>query len=325
MANMSPEHHLPNASTQLSGSERLMVIRSREREENAMARLNFSVTAACTCLVFIFSGSAWPQQPETPGGQSKNKRTARLHQVYLQEASAYQFFLDDQKRQPLDLRREPMMRWTSKGDYNGEVYVWTHQGAAVVVGCIFSGPRGNNARHVMHEFHSLAPHPLYSGERGGSGWLPQEPGITRELIPDAPVPARNEALRLTQMRDLARRFTSQVERENSKWEMRLLSQPIYRYEISDDNSSIVDGAVFTFVWTAGTDPEALLVIEARRTDRGVRWHYAPARFTNREAWLQYQGKQVWRADPATVGIFDGVTTKRYGAFQIKAISPQGER
>jgi hypothetical protein len=290
-----------------------------------MALKKLSAGIGCVLLLSNLGGPAWPQQPETAKEQPQTKKTAWLHKVYLEDASAYQFFLDETKRQQLELRREPVMRWTSSGDYNGEVYVWTHQGAAVVVGCIFSGPRGNNARHVMHEFHSLAPHPLYSGERGGSGWLPQEPGITRELIPDAPVPARNEALRLTQMRDLARRFTSQVERENSKWEMRLLSQPIYRYEISDDNSSIVDGAVFTFVWTAGTDPEALLVIEARRTDRGVRWHYAPARFTNREAWLQYQGKQVWRADPATVGIFDGVTTKRYGAFQIKAISPQGER
>jgi hypothetical protein len=28
--------------------------------------------------------------------------------------------------------------------------------------------------------------------------------------------------------------------------MRLLPQPIYRYEISDDKSPIVDGAVFSF-------------------------------------------------------------------------------
>jgi hypothetical protein len=324
MANMSPEHHLPNASTQLSGSERLMVIRSPEREENAMARLKFSVTAACTSLVFIFSGSAWPQQPQTPGGQSKNKRTARLHEVYLQEASAYQFFLDDQKRQPLDLRREPVMRWTSDGDYNGEVYVWTHQGAAAIVGCIFSGPRGNKARGIMHEFHSLVPDSLHAGARGGSGWLAQEPGTILKSIPDAPEPAKNRALRLTQMRDLARRFSAQVHRENSKWEMRMLTQPIYRYEIADENSAVIDGALFAFVWTAGTDPEALLAIEARRTDKGVQWYYAPARFTNCEAWLNYQGKEVWKAEPSTVGIFDGVTTKRYGAFQVKTIPVPGD-
>ena len=106
--------------------------------------------------------------------------------------------------------------------------------------------------------------------------------------------------------------------------MRLLPQPLYRYEISDENSPVVDGAVFTFVWTAGTDPEVLIAVEARRTDQGIRWYYAPARFTNREAWIQYQGKEVWRTDAAVVGIFDGVTTQRYGAFQVKTIANRGD-
>ena len=242
----------------------------------------------------------------------------------MKEAAAYHFFLDDQKRQALELRREPAMRWTSDGDYNGEVYVWTHQGAAAVVGCIYSAPQGKNARKVNHEFHSLATKPLYAGESGGSGWLPQEPGITLRPIPDAPEPAKNQTRRLAQMRELSRRFTSQVYREKSKWEMRLLTQPIYRYEISDANSPVVDGAIFAFVWTAGTDPEALVVIEARRKADGVHWYYAPARFTNCEAWLQYQGKEVWRAEPSPAGIFDGVTTTRFGAFQVKTILNQGD-
>jgi hypothetical protein len=289
-----------------------------------MARINFSALLVCVCLVAGLSGPAWPQQPVTPKDQSKNKRTARLHEVYLRDASEYKFFLDDQKREELELRREPVMRWTSEADYNGEVYVWTHRGAAAIVGCVFSGPQGKNARQIMHEFHSLSPNPLHAGARGGSGWLPQEPGITLEPVPGAPEPAGNPARRLTQMRDLARRFTAQVQRENSKWEMRLLTQPLYRFEISAEDSPVVDGAVFTFVWTAGTDPEVLIVIEARRTDKGVGWFYAPARFTNCEAWVQYQGKEIWRADPATVGIFDGVTSKRYGAFQVKTISNQGD-
>jgi hypothetical protein len=274
----------------------------------------------CLGLLSIVGGPAWPEQTDTLKAQPQTKRTEWLHNVYVEEASAYKYFLDADRRHGLELRREPVMRWTSTGDYNGEVYVWTHEGAAKVVGCIFSGPRGAGARAIMHEFHTLAPGPLYSDQRGGSGWLPQEPGAMFEALLGAPEPATTRALRLTQMRDLARRFAAQVERDGSKWQMRLLSQPIYRYEITDEKSTIVDGAVFAFVWTAGTDPEALVVIEARRRDQGVRWYYAPARFTNEKAWLQYEGKEVWRADAATVGIFDGVTTKRYGAFQVKEIS-----
>jgi hypothetical protein len=284
-----------------------------------MPRIQMSVGVMCLGLVAILPVPASSQERPSSKDQSKPKRAAWLHEVYLREASEYTFFLDDQKQQALELRREPIMRWTSDGDYNGEVYVWTFQGAAAIVGCIFSGPEGTNARGIRHEFHSLAPKPLRSGSRGATGWAPQTPGITLEPIPDAPEPAKNPARRLTQMRDLSRRFTAQVQRENSKWEMRMMTQPLYRYEISDESSPVKDGAVFAFVWTAGTDPEALVVIEARNTDKGDRFFYAPARFTNCEAWLQYQGKQVWRAEPSPRGIFDGVTSTPYGAFQAKIV------
>ncbi len=291
-----------------------------------MARINCLCMILCSFLASGWGGPIAQEQSEAPKDQSKkSKRAAWLHEVYLREASAYNFFLDDQKRQELKLRREPVMRWTSDGDYNGEVYVWTDHGAAAIVGCVFSGPQGTDARRIMHEFHSLAPNPLYRGEGGGTGWLPQEPGMKLEPLAGTPEPANTQARRLTQMRDLARRFTAQVQREKSKWEMRLMPQPIYRYERSDQDSPIVDGAVFAFLWTAGTDPEVLIVIEARSTDKGLRWCYAPARFTNCEAWLQYQGKEVWRGEPSPVGIFDGVTTTRYGAFQVKTIAnPAGE-
>jgi hypothetical protein len=260
-----------------------------------------------------------PPQEGNPARREEPRKSAWLHEVYLQDASAYEFSFDEEKRQKLELRREPVMRWTSDGDYNGEVYVWTHRGSAAIVGCIFSGPQGDAGRRIMHEFHSLAPHPLFAQGRAGSAWQPQEPGIAPKPIPDAPEPAKSRILRLAQMRELARRFTSRVDREGGKSEMRLLPQPLYRYEPPDDDP-IDDGAVFAFVWTAGTDPEALLVLEAVRDGGPSRWHYALARFTNREAWAQYQGKEVWRAEPSTVGIFDGVTSKRYGAFSVKTIT-----
>ena len=271
------------------------------------------------CLAFALLGlGAWPQDP--PARPAEAKKSAWLHEQYLNDAAEYDFALDEAGRQKLELRREPAMRWTSEGDYNGEVFVWTHQGQAAVVGCVFSGPLNDGQRRVMHEFHSLAPGPLHAGKKGGSGWLPGEAGIEPRPLPDEPEPANNRTRRLTQMRDIARHFTAKVERGGKPTEMRLLPQPIYRYEVADDAAPIVDGAVFTFVWDAGTDPEVLVVIEARRVDGGVRWSYAPARFTNREAWLKYRDKEVWRADPATVGIFDGVTSKPYGAYSLKTIA-----
>jgi hypothetical protein len=49
------------------------------------------------------------------------------------------------------------------------------------------------------------------------------------------------------------------------------------------------------VWTLGTDPEVLLLLESRPTDEGYRWHYAPVRFTFRPVALEHRGKEVWNA------------------------------
>ena len=58
-------------------------------------------------------------------------------------------------------------------------------------------------------------------------------------------------------------------------------------------------------WTApcshshfgGTDPEALLLIEARQTNpsRCLAWHYAIARFTDQQLWVRHKGKEVFTA------------------------------
>jgi hypothetical protein len=64
--------------------------------------------------------------------------------------------------------------------------------------------------------------------------------------------------------------------QERRWELRLLPHPLYRYESTDPD--VVDGALFAFVTSAGTDPEALLAIEARKpgpTDSPYCVHHPP--------------------------------------------------
>ena len=224
------------------------------------------------------------------------KKTAWLHEVYLREASGYEFFLDEEKRRELELPGRA-------GDALDECQRLQRRGL-----CLDESRRGRDCRlHllgaarqadrvIMHEFHSLVPHALYAGKRGGSGWLPQAPGIQLEPIADAPVPAKDPARRLVQMRDLSRRFTSQVFRENSKWEMRLLTQPIYRYEITDETK-----------FADCRRGHLRVCLDSRNRPGGTACPGSPShegqgspvvlcalRPTNCEAWLKYRGKQVWR-------------------------------
>ena len=67
------------------------------------------------------------------------------------------------------------------------------------------------------------------------------------------------------MRALAQEFTGrQTNRAGVDSEMRLLAQPIYRYE--NTKGDLIDGGLFVFV--QGTDPEMFLLIEARTVADG---------------------------------------------------------
>ena len=72
-----------------------------------------------------------------------------------------------------------------------------------------------------------------------------------------------------------------------------MPQPLYRFEKT--SSDLLDGALFSLV--NGTDPEVLLLIEARRTANGFQWQYALARLSTRELQVTYDGQKVWSVAP----------------------------
>jgi hypothetical protein len=222
---------------------------------------------------------------------------------YRADAEKYEFHSGGAERAPLKLLEQPIMRWFNDNDWSGDVFVWTDEagdahGRPSVVGCILSGPRGvSERRMVFHEFHVLADAPIAPAAlRGGSSWKPAK-GLKLARISGAPEPADSAAGRLVQMRRLARDFTAHMQADGP-WELRLLTQPLHRYGQGERDAAaeVVDGALFAYVWTRGTDPELLLLLECRRDDKGVAWHYAPVRFSNKELWLKRDAAEIWRAE-----------------------------
>lgn len=287
-----------------------------------MMRKTLLIGGAWSALACAGGSPAWSQPPKSaetpPAGRGETGKSAWLHDVFSRDVSEYEFYLDPERREKLSVRAEPVMRFSSPVDRHGEVYVWTGRGRPQVVGCFFSIPQVDGIR-IVHEFRSLAEHPLASGQRGAYRWQPEEAGVSFAPVPDTPEPATSEARRLAQMRELARRYGASMMRQGVKWDLRLLPQPLYRYENTDKDSPILDGALFSYVWTTGTDPEVLLLIEAHRAADGVRWRFAPASLTNREAWVTDRGREVWRVPVPQAGNFDGATTKRYGALGVKTV------
>jgi hypothetical protein len=180
------------------------------------------------------------------------------------------------------------------GETNGAVFVWTHDGRAEVVGTNFSHlVSGDPTQKVMaHSFQSLSQLPL-AGQRAGrpGGWSLEGAGIQPRPIPGAAPPAASRPGRLAQMRELVRDFSATTTLQGVEQELRLLTQPLHRNEKSA--GEVLDGALFTFV--TGTDPELMLVIEARPADGADKpsWHYAAGRFTDLTLKLRFKDVELW--------------------------------
>jgi hypothetical protein len=173
-------------------------------------------------------------------------------------------------------------------DWSGDVFVWTARGRPQVVGCMLSAP-GKEQRAQFHEFHTFAPGPIGAATMTGKyTWAPKT-GIEFRKLDGAP--AATAAGRLAQMRAISRDLHAFMEADG-KWELRLLPQPLLRYQPAD--GPVIDGALFCWVWPKGTDPEVIVGIECHRTAKGLEWRYAPARFSNRELWLTHGDRELWR-------------------------------
>ena len=185
-----------------------------------------------------------------------------------------------------------------QGSTYGTVYVWTHEGTAEAVACFWRYVNPAGERAVVHELHSLSPMKIHS-EGEFDTWQARS-GVSREPLPEidgqpAPTPAGRPAARLQQMRNIGRRFAlNSVSESGDRTELRLLPQPFHRSESSDP--AILDGALFAYVCTVGTDPEAFLQLTAVQTDDGAEWRWSLARFSHHNLYASYAGEEVWSAE-----------------------------
>lgn len=214
----------------------------------------------------------------------------------LQEAAArYRIVTNSDPAVTAALKPEPVLRWTNptRGTVAGAVFVWVAGGRPEVVGSVFRY-RLRGAPAEDHEFQSLALGGLTATADGRVAWAPRVAGVSLAPIPGAPAPAATPAERLRQLRALSREFRAYLDISDNRSELRLLTQPLYRYEVQG-RPDLTDGALFAFVQT--TDPEVLLVIEDRPRGAGgpPAWHYGFARMSMVDLRAEHKGRGVWRA------------------------------
>jgi hypothetical protein len=215
--------------------------------------------------------------------------------IYVKEASAYSITVESAPKKKLELTKEPIFEWSNpvrQGVQQGVVFLWLRDSRPAALGCIFSWPDPRlPGRRIIHEFHALDTEKLLVTRPNAlNEWKPQV-GLERKEIPDAEAPAATAGARLVQIRRLAQEFTGYEIDNGKRCDLRLLPAPLYRYPTA--KTGVVDGALFTLVSTDGTDPEVLLLIEAREKGGKTRWEYACARFSDCSLYVQRKDKEVW--------------------------------
>lgn len=251
-------------------------------------------------------------EPASVEGQAAAERLAVM--VMLAKACR---FSRDAAAPAYTLEPKPLLRWSNpvSGIEDGALWLWTDAGLPVATVDTFSTSKGKT---YSHQCQSLADHAFVCQIDEKVQWSPQQAGVVYKLVPDAPQPASTPSARLIQMRAIAREFTVEDDfktrfrgTEFNTHELRLLTQPLYRY--GREGQRVVDGALFAYV--LGTACEAILLLEARDQDGQLIWHYGFAGQTCYELRAKHKDQTVWQ-QPCWDDAFD--LNKPFFAFTMPA-------
>lgn len=190
---------------------------------------------------------------------------------------------------------DPVLRYgdPTRANKDGSMWVWGPKGRPRTVLELYR----NLAGDWVYVFNWLSGSELTAARDGDVWWTPTAPTVVFEGL-EGSRPADSESLRTTQMRAIARRIDAHEfwDPNNSRYELRLLSTPVHRYD--DPDGGIIDGAVFVFA--NGTNPEVVLLLEAYEEEGQRQWQYGLARLGHAEMHVELDDVEVWtvpRVDP----------------------------
>ncbi len=238
------------------------------------------------------------QEPASPGSTSARQtpKNEKGKWVPLFERHANEYVLhvgkDAQAGSIAKRLPDPVLRWWQpvRGGDDGALYLWIREGRPVAAITFFTFKLPDGDRFIVHESHSFTSDPLRAIWRNNDVWNPSVPGLTFKPVPESPSPAETPAARLRQMQAIVREFSAHtIDDKNSKWPLRPLNTPLYRFEGTNGPSR--DGALFALA--QGTDPEAFLVLDCRGEGKEARWEYGAARFTDLRLIVEHKGRVVF--------------------------------
>jgi hypothetical protein len=245
----------------------------------------------CLTVGLVIAGQAPTQEKD-----AKAHAWAVIAKRHVRTAKVYPTADPDH---PFAMLKEPVFHHAQdvEGSSRGSVWLWVEPSGRPAAICdVFLFDELARGYSLNNEWHSLSASPLRAESSNGPLFSAGGSGLEWKPIPNAPVPADTPPVRDRQALRLAERFSAQeIDRKKVPYRLRLLTKPLYRHDALDSPLS-QGGALFAFCQQ--TDPELLLLIEARKSDAAYRWEYSVAGFSNMDLYLQLDGREVWRDVPA---------------------------
>ena len=177
----------------------------------------------------------------------------------------------------------------------GTLWTWSSGGRPIAIAELYR--HTGDERTWIHAMSLTSPKLTRMTAKSGARWTPKRSDFEPQLLPGDASVSDKPAQRLRQMKDHVRRFSAHQfwDPQNSRFELRMLPQPVWRY--SDADSKVLDGAVFIFAH--GTNPEIVLFMEAIGTDADTaKWHFAFARSGSAEFHVELDNREVWSRERA---------------------------
>ena len=139
-------------------------------------------------------------------------------------------------------------------------------------------------RYPSYELTVTSNAPPKSVSTDAFHWRPDRETIEWKTLKSPTPPSTRKLSRGSQMKQIAREFSVSEKFEGQTYQLRMLPKPLLRYE--DEKADLVDGSIFVF--SHGTNPELLLLVEAHQSkDDKLTWKAGFARLGGAEFDVNY--------------------------------------
>jgi hypothetical protein len=293
-------------------------------------RIMNSLMRVAACGIFLalclFCGRPGWCQDQVPAAKNADAEKIQREQLLAQmrkRAEGTQAFrprVDDKK--PIEMVAEPLVRYSDSPREIADATLWAIGGggrpAAILKVEAYHRKEGKLA--WLYSLGSLDDEVIRVEWGDGHRWAAKQPGLDWKQLPAGPAPADTARGRLSQMKELIRRFEIAADEPGrGKEKQRLFPRPLHRY--ADEKADVVDGAVFGFT-TYGTNPSALVLLELWKGGKQPpAWHYAASRFTDAALVMSLDEKRVWSVE----GTSGGPVELDTWLYFWEATEPTGDR